>query len=298
MVIKQGVFDLVFHPYGWIKPEQVVELIDHAVAKHGKKVKFLTFREALERLNKNLLLGQPLAPENGEELGRATLLDIDGDAYLDLVISDRNGIRSRGWRPIDGAWSEAPALPGSGGKSVRSIPLFMLIGHTVGFSFLPDGIRTLKSRTLDIDGDGRCEQITAGLEGIVMPIRLLQQPPPNGQPLLPEPLGFGLPPGARLLDDKGRDAGLRFIDLDEDGQLDVDFSNDQEYGIYLFDSPKRGWTRKVMAGKAGEPGALPKIVRDGTNNGFFVHCAATSGGRTKTRPDCPTSSIAGPSTTS
>ena len=26
-----------------------------------------------------------------------------------------------------------------------------------------------------------------------------------------------------------------------------------------------------MAGKAGEPGALPKIVRDGTNNGFFVH---------------------------
>ena len=32
-----------------------------------------------------------------------------------------------------------------------------------------------------------------------------------------------------------------------------------------------GWTRKVMAGKAGEPGALPKIVRNGTNNGFFVH---------------------------
>ena len=54
--------------------------------------------------------------------------------------------------------------------------------------------------------------------------------------------------------------------------LDVVFSNDQEYGIYLFDSPKtKGWTRKVMAGKAGEPGALPKIVRDGTNNGFFVH---------------------------
>ena len=26
-----------------------------------------------------------------------------------------------------------------------------------------------------------------------------------------------------------------------------------------------------MAGKAGTPGALPKIVRDGTDNGFFVH---------------------------
>src|SRR5207253_629821 len=41
-VIKQGVFNLVFHPHGWIKSEQVVDLIDHAVAKHGKRVKFLT----------------------------------------------------------------------------------------------------------------------------------------------------------------------------------------------------------------------------------------------------------------
>ena len=40
-VIKQGVMNLVFHPHGWIKPEQVVELIDHAETKHGKKVKFL-----------------------------------------------------------------------------------------------------------------------------------------------------------------------------------------------------------------------------------------------------------------
>ena len=59
-VIKQGVFNLVFHPHGWIRTEQVVELIDHAVTKHGKKVKFLDFREAQERLNKNLLGGQPL----------------------------------------------------------------------------------------------------------------------------------------------------------------------------------------------------------------------------------------------
>ena len=53
--------------------------------------------------------------------------------------------------------------------------------------------------------------------------------------------------------------------------LDVVFSNDQEFGIYLFEIEQKGWTRKVMAGKAGKPGALPKIVRDGTNNGFFVH---------------------------
>ena len=61
------------------------------------------------------------------------------------------------------------------------------------------------------------------------------------------------------------------VDLDEDGWGDIVFSNDEGYGIYLFDESRRAWTRKVMAGKAGEAGALPKIVRDGTNNGFFVH---------------------------
>src|SRR5262249_16620853 len=53
-VKKQGVFCLVFHPHGWIKNEQVVDFIDYAVKKHGKKVKFLTFKEALERLNEHL----------------------------------------------------------------------------------------------------------------------------------------------------------------------------------------------------------------------------------------------------
>ena len=65
VVLKQGVFNLVFHPHGWIKNEQVVELIDHAVKKHGKKVKFLNFREAQERLNKNLLAGSRCARRTG-----------------------------------------------------------------------------------------------------------------------------------------------------------------------------------------------------------------------------------------
>jgi hypothetical protein len=39
----------------------------------------------------------------------------------------------------------------------------------------------------------------------------------------------------------------------------------------LFEPKEMGWHRKIMGGKAGEPGALPKIVKNGTNNGFFVH---------------------------
>ncbi len=67
------------------------------------------------------------------------------------------------------------------------------------------------------------------------------------------------------------DAGLRFVDLDEDGFDDIVFSNDDGYAIYLFDSMETGWSRKVMAGKAKDSNALPKIVHDGMNNGFWVH---------------------------
>jgi putative membrane-bound dehydrogenase-like protein len=151
VVAKQGVFNFVFHPHGWISSDQVVELIDYAVRIHGTKVKFLNFREARDRLTKNPRWTQLFAP-----------------------------------RP--------PALP-------------------------------------------------AG----------------------------ELPPGARFTDEKGRDAGLRLVDIDEDGYLDAVWSNDQDYGVYLYDPATPGWTRKVMAGSSADPAALPKIVRDGTDNGFFVH---------------------------
>ena len=164
VVLKQGVFNLVFHPYGWIKSEQVADLVDYAARKHGKKVKFLNFKEAQERLNRHFLSGHPLRRPDGRA------------AFPDLKVA------------------------------------------------------------------------TA-----------------------PRPTSSQLPPGARLRDDKDRDAGVRFVDLDEDGHEDVVFSNDELYGVYLYDPASKGWTRKVMAGKAGDAGALPKIVRNGKNNGFFVH---------------------------
>ncbi len=83
-------------------------------------------------------------------------------------------------------------------------------------------------------------------------------------------LPFTVPDGARLTQ-LGKDSGLRFVDLDGDGKLDVIFSNEKEYGIYLFKDMKEGWSRKVIAGKAGDKDALPMISRRGTNNGFWVH---------------------------
>src|SRR5262249_14825493 len=100
-VIKQGVFCLVFHPHGWIKNEQIVDLIDHAMAKHGKKVKFLTFKEALERLNKSLLnessLRDDLGPDNG-----LRLLDLNNDGYMDVVATPRR--ETHLWSPTTNNW--------------------------------------------------------------------------------------------------------------------------------------------------------------------------------------------------
>lgn len=203
-VIKKGVFCLVFHPYNWARNEQIVDLIDHAVAKHGKKVKFLTFREAQERLDRNLLGGQPLRhPKTGADNG-VRLVDRDGDGYLDVEIRNDAVKQARLWRPgaSRGRWEVQP---------------------------LPDAEASI--------------------------------PPPT--PKLP------LPPGARPTDAEG-DHGLRFFDLDGDGHDDVIFSNERDYGVYLFD-PKSGWTRKVMAGKQGDRQALPPITVQGHDNGFFVH---------------------------
>lgn len=112
-VIKQGVFNLVFHPHGWIKPEQIVELIDHAVNRHGQKVKFLTFRECAQRLNRTfgpLRSARPDAQARIPNLPPAwrppahglpphvpfdprkdtglRLVDVDGDGHLDCLFSD------------------------------------------------------------------------------------------------------------------------------------------------------------------------------------------------------------------
>ncbi|HEV8379309.1 MAG TPA: polysaccharide deacetylase family protein, partial [Tepidisphaeraceae bacterium] len=75
-VFKQGGFFFVYHPHGWIANSQVVELIDHAVAKHGKKVKFLSFRECQERIDKNMLGGQSLRAEDGRDNG-VRLIDLN-----------------------------------------------------------------------------------------------------------------------------------------------------------------------------------------------------------------------------
>jgi putative membrane-bound dehydrogenase-like protein len=193
VVLKQGVFNLVFHPHNWIKNDQIVELIDHAVKTHGKKVKFLNFREAQERLEKNLMDGKQLPRALGS-LPSASVLDVgmegSADGFMDVI----GGNQIRLWDNSRRRWIE-------------------------------ERVGEPSDRTVARQG----QRAKVALNGSVL------------------------------------------FDLDEDGSPDWIYSNDDRYGIFLYDRATHGWTRKVMEGKASDPGALPKIVRNGTNNGFFVH---------------------------
>lgn len=158
IVLKKGTMNLCIHPHGWIQASQMVEFIQYAHEKYGKKIRFLSMKDAADKLAK---------------------LDINK------------------YRPQPRKIAEAP-----------------------------------------------------------------------------------LPQGVKLLDDQGRDNGVRFVDLNGDGHDDIVFSNAERYGVYIYNPTEKknvdwrvGWTFTMREGKAGDANSIPQIVRaDGTNNGvWFKH---------------------------
>jgi len=248
VVIKKGVFTMVCHPYGWSTPEQHVELIDYAVQKYGKKVKFLTFKEALERLEKNVLGGLTLRNPKGGGYNDILVRGFEGrNPQIQITYEKPNMTGFSLWNPRVNQW-------------VRDNTTKM-----VGPWDFP-GLQGFGAyRSIMIDEETLTEIVIAGDEPIRKVIigSYLNKSRATEAP-------FTLPPGVTL-GNANYDSGLRFIDIDEDGHPDIVFSNEKEYGIYLFTDMEHGWSRKVIAGKQGEPGALPPIAINGKDNGFFVH---------------------------
>ncbi|MCH2211741.1 MAG: c-type cytochrome [Fuerstiella sp.] len=332
-VIKQGVLNLVFHPHGWIRNDQIIELIDHTVEKHGRKVKFLTFGEALNRLNDNLLDGQPLRDETGRDNG-VRLLDVNHDGFLDVVVGNRRSKKTRIWSPEKQSWSSSgfPALlvqqeskhsrffevhfsvlrntarptvwqtpvsvdtgDLSAGKSTAAGGAWCFNGTKwvaePRLSSLPDvdAVAELTAETptgiktsfRDLDGDGINEVIVSARDHDTNVILQWSMADSRWKQLpfkLPEGTTLGTPytkDGLWKFRGFGTDAGLRFVDINEDGFDDIVFSNAQRYSIHLFDSMQTGWSRQILSGTRGDRDSLkelPMIVRgDGTNNGFWVH---------------------------
>lgn len=275
-VIKKGVFNMVFHPHGWIKAEQIIELIDYAVEKHGKKVKFLTFKEAHDRLEKSLgvMNRNPKAWGMYGESG-LYLLDINNDGFMDVVVRTPKLSASRIWQPTKQVWNTVPIpghtprlgimhkhgrasmgfgsyMPGTPGPAKFEWQAHFDGDNWINDANIPIAQTPLGYRFIDTQGDGVCEMID--LFG-----RVSAYEPGKGW----QPLPFKLPIGPFL-------DGLRFLDLNGDGKLDLVFSNEKEYGVYLFIDMKNGW-KKLRAGKAGDANAIPMIAKNGKNNGCWAH---------------------------
>lgn len=293
VVEKQGVFDLVFHPYGWIANQQVVQFIDAATKRYGKRVKFLNFREALARINANLLGGEPLRNDQGADNG-VRLLDVNNDGSMDVVIGNARQ-ETRIWSPKDGRWlvTEFPTttidLSANGavatrfgaidgmtvvlGRDAERLKAWCFDGSRwieAPWRGLPANATAANTRLLDLDADGTCEMLIADAErrDVYRWIADTNQAQPlSGSWNLSEQR---LPGDARFVDDHGRDAGLRFHDFDDDFDLDLIYSNEAGYGLYLYEGPDKPWL-EVFAETRPQGNRLPPFVLNGTDMGAWFH---------------------------
>ncbi len=302
-VLKQGVFNLVFHPYEWLRVEQVIELVDHAVSRHGQRVKFLTFREAHDRLTEHLLAGQPLRDAQGGDNG-VRLIDLDGDGFQDVVIGNDALRVARLWDPQRDGWSEFPfptwlVRRGPNAERLSTAAAWGIVGRQGHVTLLVRDEETsgawqfidrhwverpelwrgleLEGRPLataqhgidqglrlrDLDGDGSCELVCANPH-----VQAVFRWNESGQAW--ERLSWTLPENAAAVDTHGRDAGLRLADIDEDGTLDVAFADESRYLLYLFADMEHGWSRRVLSGRQGDERSIPPFVLAGTNAGGWI----------------------------
>jgi len=296
-VLKQGTFTFIFHPHGWIRPGQMVEFIDYAVNKHGKKVKFLNFREAQERLDRNLLAGQSLRRPNGEDNG-VRLLDVNNDGYMDVVIANETVRKTRVWVPNEKRWAETEFPTeisgvqfGVLGHQGRAVAIRAALGGVQpgsgawrfengmwaedkallsGLNLDGQPVLSLANnrdrglRLHDADNDGVCELIVGNeTQNAVFGWSDVQKSWKK--------LPYSLPRGTSIVDAQGRDNGLRFVDVNGDGYADVLFSNDESYSLHQFvwkANPRLfweiGWNDEVVAGKRDSTSPIPPITHSRT----------------------------------
>ena len=249
-VLKQGVFTLVFHPHGWIAPQQIVELVDYCVSKHGPKIQFLNFREAQERLDKNLLAGQSLRGADGQKNG-IRLIDLNNDGYMDVVIGNDQMRKTRIWNTTEKAWRETDfpmqlVTRKSGGSCADADARFGVV-QTNGFvSFV---VRHDEKSALEYTGQPKFAGAwdfdgTKWIEN--------------------KALLNGLEDNEHLVETRKNStgAGFRFRDVDNDGRCEVIIANDIQNAVFEWSDGEKTWKKL--------PFVLPANVRitDQTGHDF------------------------------
>ncbi len=292
-VIKQGLHTICFHPHGYSLPESIAGLVDYADRTYGKRVKFLNCREILERLTKNALAGTPLRSASGADNG-VRLLDVNGDGFLDVVIGNSQRQLTRIWQPREKRWRETPlpvalvtdarfftaAPDGRAGLAIataqqRGVWHFennQWIAQKIALPSEADGTALLTARDgvdrgarfRDLNGDGYSDLIVNN--DTQNAVFLWDSAASRWQPA-----PFALPARACVVDANGADQGLRFVDLDADGDDDLVFSNEREYWVRTFEGPDKGWFTLTRSGKAADTNAIPMIARKGELMGVWFH---------------------------
>lgn len=301
-VLKQGLLTFVFHPHGKISPAEMITIIDYAVEKYGKRIEFLNTRDVQERIDRNLLVGHPLRASDGSDNG-VRLLDVNNDGFIDVVIGNEKAQRTRLWSPAQKQWQEAAfpvTIVGSVADGSRheagvrfgildadGLPTALVRNNKVAGAWRFDGQTWVEQkarlegleidgaplftnrdgidlgvRLRDIDGDGRCELLVGNASQNAVFAWSDDATRWNLQP-------YSLPDGTMIVDDSGRDAGLRFADINGDGREDVIFSNETHFSVHEFVSPQAGWARTIIHGEDKPDRAIPPFVREGGNNGAF-----------------------------
>lgn len=285
IVKMQGVYTLCFHPHGYIGSEQLVELVDYVDRIYGKRVKFLNCREIYDRLTHNLCKDVPLRDAKGAD-NHVRIADVNADGYLDVLLGTPE---TRIWNVAAGRF-DSTTLPvwgfpgnvrlftaapdGRAGLAIageNAFKTWTFDGNTwvAAQTIFPQAVRNLSAanpgnyRFRELNGDGASDLIVNHMAGnTVFLSNLVGKATRYGE------ANFSLPSPGMLMDENGKDSGLRFVDLDGDGDDDLVFSNEQEYGVWRFIDVETGW-KPVRIGRAGDPGALPAIVESGRNNGAW-----------------------------
>jgi hypothetical protein len=297
-VQKKGVYTLVFHPHGWMDQKQVVLLVDHAKKSYGDRVRFMSFADAADALRRNLLGGMPIKTGNGLDNG-IRLLDVNNDGYMDVVTGNAKQKQTRVFDPARKTWTQLDfpvALVDEAGKDqgVKFVDVqpngnasFVVrndndngVFHFTGMAWTSAGPLTEL-----VTGDG--ESVFTSRSGIDRGLRgrdvngdqftdlVVNNDQQNAVYLYSpsrkrwEKAPFALPAKAQVVDDQGRDQGLRFLDLNADRKLDLILSNDRESYVLHFVDEKSGWSKSVHAAKRGDAGALPAIVSKNLLNGVW-----------------------------
>jgi putative membrane-bound dehydrogenase-like protein len=119
-------------------------------------------------------------------------------------------------------------------------------------------------RFRDIDGDGVCEIVVADPKQ-----RSVWRFDRGANEWRDS--GWSLPTELVVANLRGKDAGTRFVDINDDGGLDLVVSNEKHCGVWLFDTPETGWSKNVFQHKRDQPQAdeaLPAITIDGSDQGW------------------------------